>query len=109
MLADLPPDCERIDIDALLREGGTGHPGSTYENGEVDQELIPERYIAHAKEPDSREIGPGEGASVGGGLLRLWRPPAHMYSDVPPFAGWDHARPAPTCRNPSCGSDRSHR
>jgi hypothetical protein len=99
-LADLPPDGERIDIDAFLREGGTitleyddGHPGSTYEDGEVDQEPIPERYIAHAKEPDGREIGQGEGDSVAEALLRLWRPPAHMYSDVPPFDGWGNPRP----------------
>ncbi|MFF5304862.1 hypothetical protein ACFY5F_36450 [Streptomyces sp. NPDC013161] len=99
-LADLPPHGERIDIDALLREGGTitveyddGHPGSTYEDGEVIQEPIPERYIARAKEPDGRESGQGEGASVVEALLRLWRPPSHMYSAVPPFDGWGNPRP----------------
>ncbi|MFG2785783.1 hypothetical protein ACGFY7_49205 [Streptomyces prunicolor] len=99
-LADLPPDGERIDIDAFLREGGTitveyddGHPGSTYEDGEANQEPIPERYIARAKESDGRESGQGEGASVLEALLRMWRPPAHMYSAVPPFDGWGNRRP----------------
>ncbi|MFE3601338.1 hypothetical protein [Streptomyces sp. NPDC059142] len=94
-LVDLPPDGERIAIDAFLREGGTitleydhGHPGSTTPDGDVDQEPIPERYIAHAKEPDGSEIGQGEGDSVAEALLRLWRPPAHLYSTEPPFDGW---------------------
>ncbi|MEV6147041.1 hypothetical protein [Streptomyces sp. NPDC051992] len=98
-LVDLPPDGERIDVDALLRSGGTitleydyGHPGSTTPDGDVDQEPIPERYIAHAKEPDGSEIGQGEGDSVAEALLRLWRPPAHMYSNEPPFDGWGRPR-----------------
>jgi hypothetical protein len=75
-LVDLPPDGERIDIDIFLRKGGTitleydyGHPGSTTPDGDVDQEPIPERYIAHAKEPDGSEIGHGEGDSVAEALL----------------------------------------
>ncbi|MGW1037563.1 hypothetical protein [Streptomyces antibioticus] len=99
-LVDLPPDGERIDVDAHLRSGGTitleydyGHPGSTYEDGEVDQEPIPERYIARAKEPDGGEIGQGEGDSVAEALLRLWRPPAHLYSDEPPFDPWGKPPP----------------
>jgi antitoxin (DNA-binding transcriptional repressor) of toxin-antitoxin stability system len=93
-LVDLPPDGERIDVDRFLREGGAitlehdyGHPGSTTPDGDVDQEPIPERYIAHAKEPDGTEVGQGEGDSVAEALLRLWRPPAHMYSSEPPFDG----------------------
>lgn len=35
--------------------------------GDVDQEPIPERYIAHAKALDGHEVGQGEGDSVGGG------------------------------------------
>ncbi|WP_158713503.1 type II toxin-antitoxin system Phd/YefM family antitoxin [Streptomyces sp. NRRL F-525] len=95
-LVDLRPDGERIEIDTFLRKGGTitlehdyGHPGSTTPEGDLDQEPIPERYIARAKEPDGREIGQGEGDSVAEALLRLWRPPAHMYSTEPPFHdGW---------------------
>ncbi|MGW9439632.1 hypothetical protein [Streptomyces sp. NPDC055607] len=97
-LVDLPPDGERIDVDAHLRSGGTitleydhGHPGSTYEDGEVAQEPIPERYIAYAREANGSEIGQGEGDSVAEALLRLWRPPAHLYSDEPPFDPWGKA------------------
>ncbi|MFJ2217775.1 hypothetical protein ACIQVO_36865 [Streptomyces sp. NPDC101062] len=99
-LVDLPPDGERIDIDAFLREGGTitleydyGHPGSTTPDGDVDQEPIPERYIAYAKEADGRAGGQGDGDSVAEALLRLWRPPAHLYSDKPPLDGWGTPRP----------------
>jgi hypothetical protein len=101
-LVDLPPDGERIEIDAFLREGGTitlehdyGHPGSTTPDGDVDQEPIPERYIARAKAPDGHEVGQGEGDSVAEAMLRLWRPPAHLYSSEPPFPdGWGN-RPDP--------------
>lgn len=100
-LVDLPPDGERIDVDAHLHSGGTitleydyGHPGSVDEGGEVDQEPIPGRYIARAKEADGGEIGEGEGDSVAEALLRLWRPPAHLHSDEPPFHdGWGKPRP----------------
>ncbi|MDN3262865.1 hypothetical protein QWJ26_24275 [Streptomyces sp. CSDS2] len=100
-LVDLPPAGERIDVDTFLREGGTialeydyGHPGSTTPDGDVDQEPIPERYIARATEADGREVGQGEGNSVAEALLRLWRPPAHLYSAEPPFDdGWGGFRP----------------
>ncbi|MFD8335614.1 hypothetical protein ACFV42_23585 [Streptomyces solisilvae] len=99
-LVDLPPDGERIDVDAFLREGGTitleydyGHPGSTTPDGDLDQEPIPERYIAFAKEADGSEIGEGEGDSVAEALLRLWRPPAQLYSNEPPFDPWGAPRP----------------
>uniref|UniRef100_UPI003F49A434 type II toxin-antitoxin system prevent-host-death family antitoxin n=1 Tax=unclassified Streptomyces TaxID=2593676 RepID=UPI003F49A434 len=99
-LVDLPPDGERIEIDAFLRSGGTitlgfdyGHPGSTTPDGEVDQEPIPERYIARAREADGSEIGQGEGDSVAAALLRLWRPPARLYSNEPPVDPWGSPRP----------------
>lgn len=98
-LVDLPPDGERIEIDAFLREGGTitlefdpGQDGATDEEGDVLQEPIPERYVARAKEADGGEIGQGEGDSVAEALLRLWRPPAHVYSDEPPFDPWGGPR-----------------
>ncbi|MFH8439348.1 hypothetical protein ACH4A3_29505 [Streptomyces sp. NPDC018007] len=94
-LVDLPPGGERIDVDAHLHAGGTitleydrGHPGSTAEDGGVGQEPISERYIARAKEAGGGEIGQGEGDSVAEALLRLWRPPAHLYSDEPPLDPW---------------------
>ncbi|CAM5690901.1 putative protein OS=Streptomyces fumanus OX=67302 GN=GCM10018772_70530 PE=4 SV=1 [Streptomyces fumanus] len=94
-LVDLPPDGERIDIDTFLQEGGTitlafdpGQDGATDEDGDLLQEPIPERYIARAMEADGREIGQGEGDSVAEALLRLWRPPAHVYSSEPPFDPW---------------------
>ncbi|MFI8201134.1 hypothetical protein ACIF6K_32200 [Streptomyces sp. NPDC085942] len=94
-LVDLPPDGERIDVDAHLQSGGTitleydhGRPGSTTEDGEVDQEPTPERYIARAQEAGGGEIGQGEGDSVAEALLRLWRPPAYLYSDEPPLDPW---------------------
>ncbi|MFF9483017.1 hypothetical protein [Streptomyces sp. NPDC014733] len=99
-LVDLPPDGERIEIDAFLREGGTitlafdpGQDGATDEEGDLVQEPIPERYIVRAKEADGGEIGEGEGDSVAEALLRLWRPPAHLYSDEPPFDPWGKPRP----------------
>ncbi|UZI34006.1 hypothetical protein [Streptomyces sp. VB1] len=99
-LVDLPPDGERIAVDAFLREGGTitlefdpGQDGATDEEGEMLQEPIPERYVARAKEADGSEIGQGEGDSVAEALLRLWRPPAHLYSDEPPFDPWGKPRP----------------
>ncbi|MER6723389.1 hypothetical protein [Streptomyces halstedii] len=99
-LVDLPPDGERIAVDAFLREGGTitlgfdpGQDGATDDEGEVIQEPIPEGYFAVAKEPDGREVGRGEGDSVAEALLRLWRPPAHLYSDEPPFDPWGKPRP----------------
>ena len=91
-LVDLPPDGERIDIDTHLRAGGTitlefdpGQDGATDEEGDLFHEPIPQGYIARAKEADGTEIGQGEGDSVAEALLRLWRPPAHAYSDEPPF------------------------
>ncbi|MFI9311247.1 hypothetical protein [Streptomyces triculaminicus] len=95
-LVDLPPDGERIEVDAFLRQGGTitlafdaGQDGATDEEGDLLQEPIPARYLATAKEPDGREVGQGEGGSVAEALLRLWRPPAHLYSTEPPFPdGW---------------------
>ncbi|MFI0901762.1 hypothetical protein [Streptomyces sp. NPDC020983] len=95
-LVDLPPDGERIDVDAFLREGGTitlefdpGQDGATDPEGEVLQEPIPAGYIARAKQPDGSEVGQGEGDSVAEAMLRLWRPPAHLYSAEPPFPdGW---------------------
>ncbi|MEU7322649.1 hypothetical protein AB0465_37405 [Streptomyces griseoviridis] len=64
-----------------------------HEDGELDQEPIPERCIARAKEADGTEIGQGEGDSVAQALLRLWRPPAHLYSDEPPFDPWGKPPP----------------
>ncbi|WP_327332966.1 hypothetical protein [Streptomyces anulatus] len=99
-LVDLPPDGERIAVDAFLREGGTialgfdpGQDGATDDEGEVIQEPIPEGYFAVAKEPDGREVGRGEGDTVAEALLRLWRPPAHTYSDEPPYDPWAKPRP----------------
>lgn len=94
-LVDLPPDGERIEVDTLLRQGGTitlhfnpGHDGATDEDGDMVQEPIPAGYIAIARE-DGREVGHGEGDSVAEALLRLWRTPARLYSAEPPFPeGW---------------------
>ncbi|UQI49844.1 hypothetical protein M1P56_35740 (plasmid) [Streptomyces sp. HU2014] len=95
-LVDLPPDGERIEVDAFLRQGGTitlhfdaGQDGATDEDGDVIQEPIPAGYVAIAKEPDGHEVGRGGGDSVAEALLRLWRPPAHLYSTEPPLPdGW---------------------
>jgi antitoxin (DNA-binding transcriptional repressor) of toxin-antitoxin stability system len=100
-LVDLPPDGERIEIDTFLREGGTitlefdpGQEGATGEEGDLLQEPVPARYIAHGKEPDGSEVAQGEGDSVAEALLRMWRPPAHVYSTEPPFHdGWGNPRP----------------
>ncbi|MFJ1900476.1 hypothetical protein [Streptomyces sp. NPDC088115] len=46
---------------------------------------VPDGYFAVAAEPDGREVGRGGGDSVAEALLRLWRPPVHLYSDEPPF------------------------
>ncbi|MEK8175033.1 hypothetical protein NKH77_56020 [Streptomyces sp. M19] len=114
-LVDLPPDGERIDTDAFLREGGTitleydhGQDGATDEEGGLLQEPIPARYLAHAREPDGREVGQGDGDSVAEALLRLWRPPAHLYSTEPPFHdGWGTPIRRLGHPNPPCGS-RNH-
>ncbi|MEW1548303.1 hypothetical protein [Streptomyces tsukubensis] len=96
-LVDLPPDGERIDIDTLLREGGSitlgyhhGHPGSMTPDGDVYDEPVDPAYFAVAKTPDGQAIGQGAGDSIADALLRLWRPPVHLYSDEPPFpvGGW---------------------
>ncbi|MFJ6889857.1 hypothetical protein ACIQRC_34125 [Streptomyces californicus] len=99
-LVDLPPDGERIDVDAFLREGGTitlefdpGQDGAADEEGGVLQEPIPERYVARAEAAEGGEVGQGEGDSVAEALLRLWRPPAHLYSDEPPYDPWSTPRP----------------
>ncbi|MFD7551458.1 hypothetical protein [Streptomyces sp. NPDC059816] len=96
-LVNQPPAGERIDPDTLLREGGSitleydhGHPGSTGPDGDVDHEPAPPAYIAVAKTPEGQEIGQGVGDSIPDALLRLWRPPSHLYSKEPPFpnVGW---------------------
>lgn len=102
-LVNLPGEGDRIDIDALLREGGTvtlyfdpGQHGAMDDEGGVVQDPIGPTYTAVAKDAADQRIGEGEGDSVADALLRLWRPPAHLYSAEPPFPdGWSNPRPDP--------------
>ncbi|MFF4534277.1 hypothetical protein ACFY1P_34020 [Streptomyces sp. NPDC001407] len=91
-LVDRPRAGERIDIEGLLREGGTvvlgfdpGQAGAVDKEGDLLQEPYEPCYTAVAKAADGTAIGWGGGESVADALLRLCRPPAHLYSDEPPF------------------------
>ncbi|WP_330335754.1 hypothetical protein OHS33_39610 (plasmid) [Streptomyces sp. NBC_00536] len=91
-LVHRPKAGERIDVDRLLRSGGTvvlgfdpGQDGAVDDHGDLLHEPEDPRYTAVARASDGREIGQGAGDSIADALLRLWQPPAHLYSDEPPF------------------------
>ncbi|WP_103529058.1 hypothetical protein [Streptomyces sp. SM12] len=88
---------ERIDVEDLVRGGGTvtlsfhpGVSGRVDEDGDVVTEPEDEAFVATAMTYDGTEVGSGGGPTIGEAMIRLTRyesgpDPSAGYSDEPPF------------------------
>jgi hypothetical protein len=106
ILEDMPADCDRIHVQALLEEGGRvtlgydpGEPGSMDARGDVLDPPMPGGFTATAVDWQGTEIGYGGGDTLAEALLHIHRRPARAgrdpvdpwaqtsgpYSDEPPF------------------------
>jgi len=98
MLSDLPGDADRIDLQALLEEGGSltltydpGQSGACDDRGDVTDEPVDPAFVATALGWDGAVIGSGSGITIAEALLRIYRRPpfpdpgvSGVYSDEPP-------------------------
>jgi hypothetical protein len=99
-LSDLPGEAGRVDLQALLEEGGSitltyepGQSGRCDEQGDVIDEPIDPAFVATALAWDGAEVGSGAGDTIAEAMLRVYRRPPRFldpgdggaYSDEPPF------------------------
>ncbi|GAB2717630.1 hypothetical protein [Kitasatospora kifunensis] len=95
-LLDRPRAADRLDVEELLRSGGTitlsyddGAPRGVQPDGTPMHDPQPPAFTALAAGPDGAAVGAGEGRSVGEALLRVHRfgtrSTLQQYSDEPPF------------------------
>jgi hypothetical protein len=99
-LSDLPGEADRIDLQALLEEGGSitltydpGQSGRCEELGDVIDEPVDPAFVTTALGWDGAVIGSGSGTTIAKAMLRVYRfrPPspdlgnASAYSDEPQF------------------------
>ncbi len=80
MLSDLPGDADRIDLQALLEEGGSltltydpGQSGACDDRGDVTDEPVDPAFVATALGWDGAVIGSGSGITIAEALLRIYR------------------------------------
>jgi hypothetical protein len=99
-LSDLPGEVDRIDLQALLEEGGSitltydpGQSGRCDELAGVIDEPIDRAFVATALGWDGAVIGSGSGTTIAEAILRAYRRRAPfpdlgdtgVYSGEPPF------------------------
>jgi hypothetical protein len=99
-LSDLPGEMDRINLQALLEEGGSitltyepGQSGRCDEQGDVTDEPIDPAFVATALGWDGTVIGSGSGTNLAEAMIRVYRRRAPfpdlgdtgVYNDEPPF------------------------
>ena len=98
-LSDLPGEADRVDLQALLEEGGSitltydpGQSGRCDEQGDVTDEPVDRpAFVATAPSPGTVPgQAPGSGDTIAEAMLRVYRRPPDpgdggAYSDEPPF------------------------
>ena len=98
-LSDLPGDVDRVDLQAVLEEGGSvtltfdpGQSGARDDNGDVTDEPTDPAFVASARSRDGTEIGSGAGSTLAEAMIRVYRRPpppgpggSGTHSDEPPF------------------------
>lgn len=84
-LSDLPGETDRIDLQALLEEGGSitltyepGQSGRCNEQGDVTDEPIGPAIVATALAWDGAEVGSGSGDTIAEAMIRVYRSPARF-------------------------------
>lgn len=107
-LSGLPGETDRVDLQALLEEGGSitltydpGQSGRCNEQGDVTDEPIDPAFVATALAWDGAEIGSGSGNSIAEAMIRVYRRPAPFpdlgdsspCSDVQTTSGHPRRRP----------------